>query len=62
MSYVFATFLRPVVQDFGWSRAVFASFGGPLLLSMSLASPLVGNLTDRFGPRWVLSQIGRAHV
>ena len=41
MSYVFSTFLRPVVEELGWSRAVFASFGGPLLLSMSLASPLI---------------------
>ncbi len=53
--YVFSTFLRPVVADLGWSRAIFASFGGPLLLSVSLASPLIGNLTDRLGPRWVLS-------
>jgi MFS family permease len=55
MSYIFAQFLRPVVDDLGWSRAVFASFGGPMLLSMSLGSPLIGNLTDRIGPRWVLS-------
>ncbi len=55
MSYVFSTFLRPVVEDFGWGRAVFASFGGPLLLSMSLSSPAIGNLSDRLGPRWVLS-------
>lgn len=55
MSYVFSTFLVPVAGEMGWSRALFASFGGPLLLSMSLASPLVGHLTDRLGPRRVLS-------
>ncbi len=54
-SYVFSTFLKPIVEDFGWSRTAFSAAGGPLLLSMALASPLIGNLTDRFGPRRVLS-------
>ena len=54
-SYIFATFLKPIVDDFGWSRTAFSVGGGPLLISMALASPLVGNLTDRFGPRRVLT-------
>jgi sugar phosphate permease len=54
-SYVFSTFLKPVVSEFGWDRTLFAAFGGPMLLSMALASPLVGDLTDRFGPRRVLA-------
>ncbi len=54
-SYVFSTFLKPIVEEFGWSRTAFSAAGGSLLLSMALASPLIGNLTDRFGPRRVLS-------
>ena len=54
-SYVFSIFLKPIVEDFGWSRTAFAAVGGPLLLAMAFASPLVGNLTDRFGPRRVLT-------
>jgi sugar phosphate permease len=53
-SYVFTTFLKPIVAEMGWSRTAFSAAGGPLLLSMALASPLIGNLTDRFGPRRVL--------
>jgi sugar phosphate permease len=53
-SYVFTTFLKPIAEDLGWSRAAFAALGGPLLLSMALASPVVGSVTDRFGPRRVL--------
>jgi sugar phosphate permease len=54
-SYVFTTFLKPIVEDMGWSRTAFSAVGGPLLFSMAVASPVIGNLTDRFGPRRVLS-------
>jgi len=54
-SYVFTTFLKPIVAEMGWTRTAFSAAGGPLLLSMALASPLIGNLTDRFGPRRVLA-------
>ncbi len=54
-SYVFTTFLKPIVAELGWTRTAFSAAGGPLLLSMALASPLIGSLTDRFGPRRVLA-------
>ena len=54
-SYVFTTFLKPIAADLGWTRTAFSAAGGPLLLSMALAAPLIGSLTDRFGPRRVLS-------
>ncbi len=54
-SYVFTTFLKPIVADLGWTRTAFSAAGGPLLLSMALAAPIIGSLTDRFGPRRVLS-------
>jgi MFS family permease len=54
-SYVFTTFLKPIVADFGWTRTAVSGVVGPLLLSMSLASPLIGALTDRLGARVVLS-------
>jgi MFS family permease len=54
-SYVFTTFLKPIVAELGWTRTAFSGAGGPLLLSMALAAPLIGSLTDRFGPRRVLA-------
>ncbi len=53
--YIFAVFLKPIVNDMGWSRAAFSASGGPFLLAMSLASPLVGTLTERMGGRLVFS-------
>ncbi len=69
--YVFAVFLKPVVTEMGWSRTAFAAVGGPLLLAMALASPLVGGLTERLGARAVfaggitgvaVALIGLSHV
>ena len=54
-SYVFTTFLKPIVAEFGWTRTAFSGAGGPLLLSMALAAPLIGNFVDRFGARRVLT-------
>lgn len=53
--YVFATFLRPIVVELGWSRTAFSVSSLPFLLAMALASPVVGAATDRFGPRRVFA-------
>jgi MFS family permease len=53
--YVFAVFLKPIASDMGWTRTAFAAAGGPFLLAMSLASPLVGAATERYGARAVFS-------
>jgi MFS family permease len=54
-SYVFSPILKHIVADLEWSRAGFAVGSGWLLVSMSLAFPLIGGLAQRFGPRAVLS-------
>ena len=53
--YVFATFLKPIVNELGWSRTAFSGSGGPFLLAMALASPIAGAATERFGARAVFS-------
>jgi MFS family permease len=53
--YVFAVFLKPIVTEMGWGRTAFAAAGGPLLLAMAAASPLVGFLTERLGGRRVFA-------
>jgi MFS family permease len=51
--YVFAVFLRPIVTELGWSRTAFSVSSLPLLLGMTIASPVVGAAAGRFGPRRV---------
>jgi MFS family permease len=53
--YVFAVFLKPIVTELGWTRTAFAAAGGPFLLAMALASPVVGALTERVGARVVFA-------
>ena len=52
--YSFGVFLKPLAQEFGWSRAATS---GPFALSLVLqgfVGILAGALTDRYGPRPIL--------
>jgi MFS family permease len=49
--YVFAAFLKPIVTELGWSRTAFSVSSLPFLVAMAFASPIVGAITDRVGPR-----------
>jgi MFS family permease len=56
--YVFGVFFEPLILEFGWGRAVTA--GGFSLFGI-VRLPILffgGRLTDRFGPRVVLSACG----
>jgi len=56
--YAFGVFFKPVLTDFGWTRAMTA---GALSLSMlmeGLLGVFMGGMTDRFGPRAVLTFCG----
>lgn len=52
--YAFGVFLTPVISEFGWSRAEFSGAISLAYLVTGLASPVAGNMTDRFGPRAVI--------
>ena len=56
--YSFGVFFAPLLGEFGWTRAMTS---GALSLSTVVHIPIlivVGRLTDRFGPRLVLSACG----
>lgn len=52
--YVFPVFLKPVVDDLGWSRTAYALANPIMSTSVALVGPLVGWISDRRGPRAVL--------
>jgi MFS family permease len=51
----FTVFLKPISESFGWDRAQVVSVYSLAALAGGLASPLIGRLFDRSGPRIVYS-------
>jgi MFS family permease len=49
----FTVFLKPISESFGWDRADVVSVYSLSALAGGLASPLIGRLFDRSGPRVV---------
>jgi len=49
--YGFTALFLPIADDFGWSYAQISLAISLRGLESSLLAPLIGNLTDRFGPR-----------
>ena len=52
--YIFPVFLKPVVDDLGWSRTDYALANPIMSTTVALVGPLVGWAADRRGPRAVL--------
>lgn len=50
----FSVFIIPIAEDTGWDRTFVVAVVAPVALMNGLMQPLVGMLTDRFGPRLVL--------
>ncbi|WP_271899434.1 MFS transporter [Candidatus Phyllobacterium onerii] len=53
--YGFSVFIVPIAEDTQWDRTLVAAVVAPMAIVNGLMSPVVGALTDRFGPRRVLT-------
>jgi len=53
--YSFGVFFKPIVNEFGWTRATVSGAFSLSLIMMGLLSIAMGGLTDKFGPRMVLT-------
>lgn len=54
----FGIFLKPLLNDFGWSRATTSSAYSLSFLIFGMTGVIAGGLTDRFGPRVILTFCG----
>jgi MFS family permease len=41
-------------SDFGWTRTFMSAGGSIILIVMAISAPVVGNLLDRYGPRFIV--------
>lgn len=53
--YAFGVFIGPLEAEFDWSRATTSSAMTALLVSYSISAFIMGRLSDRYGPRVVVS-------
>ena len=51
--YTFSVLLKPLTQEYGWSREEVSRAFGAMTLGAALASPFIGSLFDRLGSRWI---------
>ena len=54
----FSVFFKPLLKDFGWSRATISGASSLAYLLMGLIGIVAGSLNDRFGPRIVMALTG----
>ena len=56
--YSFGVFFEPVLTEFGWTRATISAAYALAILLSDVLSIATGKLTDRFGPRLVITGCG----
>jgi len=58
MMFGYGVFFKALEDDLGWSRTLLSSASSLSVLVMGVFAIVAGQLTDRFGPRWVLAATG----
>lgn len=56
--YAFGVFFKPVLNEFGWTRAMTAGAISMASIMNAMLTIVMGELTDRFGPRIVMTFSG----
>ncbi len=51
--FSFGVFLKPMTEEFDWSRATLSLAFGVTFMISGLLRPLAGYLADRYSPKWV---------
>lgn len=56
--YTFGVFFKPLLTEFGWTRAITSGAFSLCSLLLGILAIIVGRLNDRFGPRLVVTACG----
>ena len=56
--YSYGVFFKPVLNEFGWSRATMSGAFSLSSIVMGLLAIVIGLFTDKFGPRMVMTLCG----
>ncbi len=56
--YAFGVFFKPVLNEFGWTKAMTSGAFSLASMMNGLLTVAVGGLTDKFGPRMVMTVCG----
>ena len=56
--YAFGVFFKPMLEEFGWNRAMTAGAFSLCSIIQGLLGIAMGGLTDKFGPRLVMTLCG----
>ena len=58
MMFGYGVFFKVLEDELGWSRTLLSSASSLSILVMGFFGVVAGQLSDRFGPRWVLTATG----
>ena len=58
MMFGYGVFFKVLEDELGWSRTLLSGASSLSILVMGVFAIVAGQLTDRFGPRWVLTATG----
>jgi MFS family permease len=58
MMFGYGVFFKVLEDELGWSRTLLSSASSLSILVMGVFAIVAGRLSDRFGPRWVLTATG----
>jgi len=53
--YSFSIFIKPLEEEFGWSRAAISFAMSIYMMFHGISAPFVGHLTEKFGPKKVMT-------
>lgn len=54
LQYSFGVFFKPIINQFGWSRAAVSGSVSARSIVSGVLAPIAGTLSDKYGPRRVL--------